>query len=209
MYIIKISTLTIRYTYMKKNKVNTKELIIDASNKLFYLNGIKGTSVDAIAEKAGITKRTFYYHFQSKDDLITQYLISRDQPNLHAFQQSFTQEKGEITDKIRAVFIGVSKVVSHPKWRGCGFQRTAGELANKPGHPAMKSASAHKKNIENWLVEEFTAHKLINAEVTARQVVLLLEGALSIMLIHHDKSYMEEAGNAAVLLVTNDIVNTS
>lgn len=209
MCIIELSTLTIRYTYMSKAKPDTKERIINASNKLFYLTGIKGTSVDEIAEKAGITKRSFYYHFQSKDDLITEYLNSRDQPNLQAFQKYLTEQEGGITDKVRAVFDGISKTVSHPKWRGCGFQRTAGELANKPGHPAIKAASSHKKNIENWLVKEFIQYKLTNAEIIARQVVLLLEGALSLMLIHHDTRYIEEAGNAAALLVSYDISTTS
>ena len=186
---------------MIKPKTNTKERIIDAANKLFYMTGIRAISVDAIAEKAGVTKRTLYYHFQSKDDLITEYLTSRDQPNLQAFQKSFAEQEGKITHKIRAVFDGIAKTASHPKWRGCGFQRTAGELANKPGHPAIKAASSHKRNVERWLAEEFSRYKLTNAEITARQVVLLLEGALSTMLVHHDPTYIQEAGNAAALLV--------
>ncbi len=190
---------------MKQAKTNTKERIIDAANKLFYLAGIRATSVDAIAEKAGVTKRTFYYHFQSKDDLIAEYLSARDQINLKAFKASFDEQKGDIAKKIRAVFKSVLKATSHTKWRGCGFQRTAGELANKPGHPAMKAASSHKKNVEAWLAKEFNQHGITNAAATARQVFLLLEGALSTMLIHHDTAYIEEAGHAAVLLVTNAV----
>ncbi len=190
---------------MNKPVVSTKERIIDASNKLFYLAGIKSTSVDAIAEKAGVTKRTFYYHFKSKDELITQYLDARGQPNLQVFQQSFADNNGGLSDKVRAIFDTVSKAASHPKWRGCGFQRTAGELANKPGHPAIRTASSHKKNIESWLAMEFAQHKLRHAEVTARQVVLLLEGALSIMLIHHDTSYIEAASEASAALIRCDM----
>ncbi len=189
---------------MKQAK-NTKERIVDAANKLFYLAGIKATSVDAIAEKAGVTKRTLYYHFQSKDDLITKYLSARDQINLQAFQKSFDEQKGDITKKIRAVFDSVVTATSHTKWRGCGFQRTAGELANKPGHPAIKAASVHKKNVEAWLTKEFNQYDVTNADVTARQVFLLLEGALSSMLIHHDSAYIQEAGNAAALLVANAV----
>lgn len=182
-------------------KSNTKARITAAANKLFYMQGIKATSLDAIAEKAKVTKRTFYYHFQSKDDLITEYLKSRDQPNLVAFQKAFASQGGELTEKIRAVFEVISNTASHPKWRGCGFQRTAGELANKPGHPAIKAASAHKKNVEHWLGEEFSRSKLTNPEIIARQVVLLLEGALSTMLIHRNPEYIVEAGKAAALLI--------
>ncbi|MBN7796071.1 TetR/AcrR family transcriptional regulator [Parahaliea mediterranea] len=190
---------------MVARKTDTKRRIVEAANKLFYMAGIRATSVDAIAEKAGITKRTLYYHFQSKDDLIAAYLNTRDQVNLHTYQKWFDGQEGEVTDKIRAVFDGISKATSHPKWRGCGFQRTEGELANKPGHPAIKVASSHKKNVEQWLAGEFHRYNLANAEVTARHVLLLLEGALSTMLVHHDPAYVREAGNAAALLVGCDL----
>jgi AcrR family transcriptional regulator len=45
----------------------TRERIIEAAIKLFYDEGIRAVSVDAVAEKAGVTKRTLYYHFRSKD----------------------------------------------------------------------------------------------------------------------------------------------
>ena len=38
----------------------------------------RAVSVDAVAEKAGLTKRTLYYHFKSKDDLVAAYLAARD-----------------------------------------------------------------------------------------------------------------------------------
>jgi len=186
---------------MTKAKSDTKEKIVQAANTLFYLLGVKATSVDAIADKAGVTKRTVYYHFASKDDLIAAYLRSRDQQNLAAYQQAFAEQDGEITDKVAAIFANVAKATSHPKWRGCGFQRTAGELANKPGHPAMKAASWHKKNVEQWLTEAFNAAGLSAPALTARQVFLLLEGALSSMLIHHDPAYITDAGQAAAALV--------
>lgn len=186
---------------MSTRKTDTKTLITDAANKLFYQNGIKGTSVDSISAKAGITKRTFYYHFPSKDDLITAYLESRDLPNLIAFQNWFKHTDGDIVDKITAIFDGILEVTSHSKWRGCGYQRTVGELANKPGHPAIKAASIHKKNIENWLREELNNHGLINARVLALQISILLEGTFSTLLIHREPRYIDEAKNMAIILI--------
>ncbi|RVA73096.1 TetR/AcrR family transcriptional regulator, partial [Mesorhizobium sp. M7A.F.Ca.US.006.04.2.1] len=48
----------------------TRKRIVDAATRLFYAEGIGRVSVDAVAEEAGLTKRTLYYHFKSKDDLI-------------------------------------------------------------------------------------------------------------------------------------------
>lgn len=186
---------------MRPTGPETRKRIITAANTLFYLHGIKATSLDSIAEKAGVTKRTLYYHFRSKDDLIAEYLVSRDQPNLNAFQAWFKNGEGGIPEKTYAIFAGVADAARHPKWRGCGFQRTVGELANKPGHPAFKIASAHKKTVESWLAEEFANGGLPQPEMTARQVMLLLEGAFSAMLIHRDSEYVTQAGNAAAMLV--------
>ena len=79
---------------MTSATLSTPDRIIAAASKLFYSNGIRGVSVDAVAEKAGVTKRTLYYHFRSKDDLVAAYLAARDQPNLALFKQWFDAAKG-------------------------------------------------------------------------------------------------------------------
>ncbi|MEP4196127.1 MAG: helix-turn-helix domain-containing protein, partial [Aliishimia sp.] len=70
---------------MSSEKLPAKDRILDAANRLFYSEGIRAVSVDAIAAKADLTKKTLYYHFKSKDDLVAAYLASRDQPNLTLF----------------------------------------------------------------------------------------------------------------------------
>jgi AcrR family transcriptional regulator len=50
-------------------KENRKEAIFDAALACFNKNGYYKTSMDLIAEKAGMTKRGLYYHFKSKDGL--------------------------------------------------------------------------------------------------------------------------------------------
>ena len=186
---------------METSKPHTKDRIIDAANKLFYAAGIKAVSVDAIAAQAGITKKTLYYHYRSKDDLITAYLTSRDQPNLALFAAWFEQEEGDLADKVAAIFVNLAKAAEHPKWQGCGFLRTTAELANMPGHPAIKVGVAHKKKFEAWLAGEFSARGIGAAEALARQVVLLMDGAFATMLLHRDPSYAQSAGEAARVLV--------
>jgi AcrR family transcriptional regulator len=187
--------------HMEPSARSTHEQIVDAANRLFYKEGIRAVSVDAIAEKAGITKKTLYYHFRSKDDLIAAYLSARDQPNLKLYAQWFDAADGDLADKVEAIFLNIARSARHPKWKGCGFLRTAAELANLPGHPAMKIGATHKKKFEAWLDERFEAEGLIGAETLARQIVLLLDGAFSTMLVHRDPAYAEAAGLAAAALV--------
>jgi len=186
---------------MFSEKRPTKERIVDAANRLFYNEGIRAVSVDAIAAKAGLTKKTLYYHFKSKDDLIEAYLVSRDQPNLALFRKWFEEANGELHDKVEAIFLNLQKSATHPKWKGCGFLRTAAELANMPGHPAMKAGAAHKKKFEAWLCEEFQRRDIDSTEELARHIVLLMDGAFSTVLVHRDPDYFKSAGRAAKEMV--------
>ncbi len=186
---------------MKPTANTTRERIVAAASKLFYGQGIRAVSVDAVAEKAGLTKRTLYYHFASKDDLIAASLERRDQPNLGLFRHWFTESEGQLADKVAAIFQHLAAAARRPAWKGCGFLRTAAELADMPGHPAIRIGIAHKKNFEAWLKTVFEAEGIEAAEQTARQVLLLLDGSFATVLLNRDPSYMETAGMAAASLV--------
>ncbi|KOF21355.1 TetR family transcriptional regulator [Ensifer adhaerens] len=186
---------------MAKPERTTREGIIDAASKLFYAEGIRAVSVDAVAEAAGVTKRTLYYHFESKDELIAAYLEGRDQPNLTLFRKWFDAADGDLAAKVEAIFVNLARAARHPKWKGCGFLRTSAELANMPGHPAIRIGAAHKKKFEAWLMQVFSEAGIDDAGELARQMLLLLDGSFAVVLLHRDASYMESAGKAAATLV--------
>ncbi len=178
----------------------TRTRIIEAASKLFYGEGIRAVSVDAVAEKAGVTKRTLYYHFESKDELVAAYLEARDQPNLKLMAGWFDKAEGGLPQRIEAIFQNLARSARHPRWKGCGFLRTAAELANLPGHPAIKIGARHKAGFERWLASACADHGVAAPEELARQVVLLMDGAFSVMLVHRDPAYVEAAGRAAAAL---------
>jgi AcrR family transcriptional regulator len=185
---------------MARSPSPTRERIISAASALFYSEGIKSVSVDAVAAKASLTKRTLYYHFKSKDDLVAAYLAARDQPNLALFRKWFTETEGELPAKVEAIFRNLARAARHPKWKGCGFLRTSAELANLPGHPAIRIGAAHKKKFEDWLRLTFEAEGIGDALRLARQILLLLDGSFAVVLLQRDPSYMETAGEAAFSL---------
>lgn len=180
----------------------TRDRIIAAASTLFYGEGIRAVSMDAVAEKAGVTKKTLYYHFRSKDDLIAAYLDVRDAPNLQLFQRWFDEAEGDVADKVRTLFTQLSKSARHPRWKGCGFLRTSVELFDRPGHPAVIAGRAHKKHVEDWLCGIFeTGRRWRDPRQLARRILLLLDGAFAIVLLHRDPTYMETAGEAAADLI--------
>ena len=185
---------------MPRDADSTRERIIAAAQKLYYGQGIRSASVDAIAARAGITKKTFYYHFPSKDDVIAASIGSRDQPTLDIIAGWMAAAGGPLSRRLAAVFNNMALFATNPKWKGCGFLRTVAELANTPGHPAVKAGAAHKKKVEAMFADAFRAEGLSAPTVRARQVMVLFDGALSAMLVHRDPSYAVAAGRAAAAI---------
>src|SRR5262250_259039 len=54
---------------MPKDGDVTRSKLLDAAQELILHSGFGGTSVDKVIEKAGVTKGTFFYHFESKAEL--------------------------------------------------------------------------------------------------------------------------------------------
>lgn len=189
---------------MPKQAVRTADLIVTAASKLFYARGIRSVSIDDIAAQAGVTKRTLYYHFRSKDDLIAAYLNVRDAPTIAIVMGWMDAATGTLANKLDAVFAQLARLARQPKWRGCGFLRTAAELVATPGHPALKAGAAHKKKLEAEFAARFAAAGLDKTGMRARQVMLLFDGAFSAMLVHRDAAYAEAAGQAAMMLVHDE-----
>jgi AcrR family transcriptional regulator len=54
----------------KQKRRETHQRIAQTGLKLFIANGYEDTTLEAIAEAAGISRRTFFYYFKSKDDIL-------------------------------------------------------------------------------------------------------------------------------------------
>lgn len=69
---------------------------------------------------------------------------------------------------------------------GSGFTRISTELADRPGHPARLAASSHKAITEKRLSDLLHQHGLERHGEVARQIMILIEGSMSLALIHGD-----------------------
>ncbi|MBR0554406.1 helix-turn-helix transcriptional regulator [Ciceribacter sp. L1K23] len=183
----------------------TAARIIAAAETLFYEHGLRSVGVDAIAERAGVTKRTLYNHFQSKDALITAYLEARDSATVERYRTWLGGPTRPLPERVEAMFAALAEHARNPRWRGCGFTRAAVELAGQPGHPAVLMAARHKKRFVAWLEQELGAGGASDPRTLALHLAMMIEGAIAYMLIHGDTSYALSAGEAAASLVASDM----
>lgn len=188
---------------MDIDRRNTKDRILQSAYSLFYREGFARVSVDAIAARAQVTKRTVYYHFQSKDDIVAGALEGQHEYLVQQYQQWLGPETTDPSRIVEGLFRELKVWADGKQWLGSGYSRIAAELADMPGHPARKAAHMHKAKIENWLSERFAATGLANPSGHAQQIMILIEGGMSLSLIHGDTCYIKTAGTAAACLLSN------
>lgn len=56
--------------WREKKRRETLQRIADAALRLFATHGYEATTLNAIAEAAGISRRTFFYYFESKEEIL-------------------------------------------------------------------------------------------------------------------------------------------
>jgi len=83
---------------MGERRSDTKGKILEAALKLFSRKGFRETTVKDIAKEVGITEGAIYRHFNSKDEIIHDLLISITTELKEAIAKSI--EKGESEEEI-------------------------------------------------------------------------------------------------------------
>jgi AcrR family transcriptional regulator len=179
----------------------TRRRILEAAYKLFYRRGFARVPLDEIAEQANVTKRTLYYHFRSKDDLLAAVLEFNSEFALNRIREWGSRLPADLDGALDALFEALGRWVAGPHFEGAGYTRLVMELADLPGHPARAISRRHKAEVEAWLAEELASRGCTAPNECARQIQLLLEGASALMLVHGDKDYVRSAATAAKRLV--------
>jgi AcrR family transcriptional regulator len=154
--------------------VPMKERLIVAAGELFQKHGIHAVSVEAIAKAAGTNKKTLYYHYASKDVLITAYLQSL--VLLNEVRWAHTELRyPDPWKRIRVLLAGVYDAVTSSSTSGGAMSRARIEL-KEIDHPAHAITEGIKKIFWKKQLTLFQSAQMFDPEYLADIVTLMLEG---------------------------------
>lgn len=168
------------------------ERILQTAGELFYRDGIQAVGVDTIAAEAGISKRTLYNHFPSKDALIAAYLSRRMRP--------MAATQGAAAEEILGYFGELERWFASPEFRGCPLLNAVSELGD-PRHPAHAIARDGKERRRLWFRDRLAALRVADPEGLALQLLLLSDGAIAQALVRRDAEAAVAAREAARVLL--------
>jgi AcrR family transcriptional regulator len=154
--------------------------ILDAVARTLYTEGINSTGVDRLSHAAGVSKRTIYQRFSSKDVLIERALDAMDEPVYElviAAGRSAEAAGKPPREQILAVFEDLDRRAADPGFRGCPFLNAGVELVD-PSHPAHSVVRRHKDRVRRWFETTAAAGELDRPAELAQELMLLYDGAL-------------------------------
>jgi AcrR family transcriptional regulator len=169
-------TAHLSVSHEKDDRIPPRERILAAAGDLFYRHGIRAVGVEAIAEAAGTNKMTLYRHFQSKDELVAEYLRQSAKAADACWDQLEQLHPGDELAQLGTWFREVAEHVADSDQRGCALANAAIELPEKT-HPARRVIEDYKSAVRSRLVRLAQTAGLREPEMLADELFLLLEGA--------------------------------
>jgi len=167
------------------------ERILAAADRLFYSQGIH-VGVDAVAAEAGVSKRTLYNHYATKNDLVAAYLLARF--------RHIAPSDAPAREQLLGYFDYLERVFASPAYRGCPYVNAVCELSD-PRHPAAIIARRFKLERREWIRALLLRLGASDPDELATQIQLLIEGAVASTLVRGDPALARAARGAAETLL--------
>ncbi|MGY0054989.1 TetR/AcrR family transcriptional regulator [Streptomyces sp. LZ34] len=155
-------------------KPSPRERLLEAAATLTYRVGV-GIGVEALCKAAGVSKRSMYQLFESKDELLAASLKER----ASAFVAGLLPEADDGRSprgRVLHVFERVELQAGAPEFRGCRYLAVQIELKDQT-HPASRVAHQIKANLTAFFRSEAEQGGASDPDLLARQLILVFDGA--------------------------------
>lgn len=183
-----------RSTLCRMNEIThseTRDIILDVTEKLIYKSGIAATGMDLLVKTAGVSRKSIYRYFDNKEQLVVAALERRDERWMRWYRGEVDKAQGS-AQRLLALFSVLKGWFASEGFRGCAFINTSGETGD-PQDPVRQVARRHKQKLLNYLLELCQEHGAAHPAQLAAQLLVLIDGAITVALVMGDHSAADNA----------------
>jgi len=173
------------------------ERIIEAARELFCRDGIHATGIDRILTEAGASKMTLYGRFGSKEALVREVLAREGAEWRETFFALIAAAGPGPADCLQATIPALRNWFEGSRFYGCAFMNAAAEHAKggSGGEPWLREMTAHHHAaIIAFLETQAQAAGYAEPRMMARQILLVLDGAIAALMVSGDAGVLDVAG---------------
>ena len=171
-----MSTRTTRRGAPRRGEPSARERLVETAIELFYREGIRAISVDAVVERSGVSKSSLYRTFASKEELIAAFAEEQNRRFWQWWNETTTRHAGAPRKQIEALFDGIAEHIANPQFRGCPFINLATESPDRR-HAGTAIACTNKKEVCKRLRLLARALGARDPRQLSDQLALLIDGA--------------------------------
>ncbi|GAC1409774.1 MAG: TetR/AcrR family transcriptional regulator [Gemmatimonadaceae bacterium] len=161
-----------------RSAIPVRERILVAAGDLFHKHGIRGVGVEAIAEAAQTNKMTLYRYFDSKDDLIAEWVRGIVAHKEEEWKDLNAKHRGDPEGQLQDWSRRTAAQLRAMEERGSALGNAFAELPD-PNHPARRVMKEHKLRAHKRVVRLCKAAGFPDPAFSANLFTMMLEGAHS------------------------------
>lgn len=184
---------------MSRPTIDHRDQILATAEKLIYQNGIHATGMDLLVKTSGVSRKGIYNHFATKDEVAAAALSARDVRWMHWFRTE-CDKAATPYDRVLNMFSVLKGWFESEGFCGCAFINTAGEVGN-PDDPIRQIAKLHKQKLLDYTLELTEQLNTEQPLVLARQLLVLMEGAITMARVMGDYHAADDAKDVARMLL--------
>jgi len=173
-----------------------RDLIVDEALKLFYQHGFNATGVDKIIASAGVSKKTLYSHFRTKDELILATLRKRDELVRNKMMRETERRSSDPKQRLFALFDFLTDWFHEEEFSGCMFINAAAEFSDAD-NPSHMICAEHKRLVAEYICQQAELAGAKDPVALSHELNLLMEGAIVYAHVMGDKQAAERAKQMA------------
>jgi AcrR family transcriptional regulator len=158
-----------------KTKVKEPRQRLMTAAELFYSEGIRAVGINRVLEEAQAPIMSLYRIFGSKEGLVEEFLLDKDQRVRALIQREVEAMADTPRERVLAMFDVLGQVIARPDYRGCTFINVAVEMAD-PEHRFVDIAVSHKEFIREAFSTYLAGAGLRETEPLATQLLMLMNG---------------------------------
>ena len=183
-----------------KDTTDKRAALLDATILLTQARGFHAVGIDAIAAEAGVTKKTLYHHFRSKEELILAALRRYDSQFRNRFLRAVETSGETPRQRLISLFDVARADFSASGFNGCLFVKAAGEFRGIS--PEILRFCTEAKTL---VLEAFEAlcrdADVREPHILAEQLFIIYEGACAAIHVTGRTDITDNAKAAAMTLM--------
>jgi len=190
-----------------REKINTRDHIVDIATRLFFLQGYHATGLNQIIQESDAPKGSLYYYFPKGKEELAQVCIEQQRNYAAEILRLNIMKSNDFVNGVQAFFLGLAKEIERQQFQGVAASCFWNAVETSCISNQLRQACQDTFDLWNLILMErlqLEGLEREQAESIAMGVISLLEGAFVLALTYRNAEPLINAAKIIPRLLTSE-----